>query len=1004
MRKSIFFILLTAITTILNAQSNIAGDNINRLINEGRRLHADGEYTAALNILSKIDTKALNSAELQEIEYLRASATFGTNHMEGRALLLQHLADYPETSRRDIIATLIAESYYYSHNFELSNKWFKEADFTRLGTYERERAELYYALTLQECGEEQLARNLLTTLSLTGKKYTEDAQFHLAAMLYHDNNLQQSYDAFKKVEMSDKYYLEVPYYIAGIYTKQGNYIQAQQVAEAFIADHGKKPQGIAMNQMLGAALFGQEKYAEAITPLQTYINNTATDKQQRIAIYQLALSYFETQETSKAKALFEKCCEGNDIIAQNSLLHQGIIYLQENNNASARMAFEQAANMDCDNKLREEALYNYALCIHQTRYSPFAESVKIFERFLNEYPQSPHADQVNKYLVEVYMNTRNYDVALQSIEKITAPSPMIYEAKQKVLYRLGVQEYINGNMDKAINYFNSSIALSQYNKGTHSDALYWRGEAYYNKGDYATAAKNYKSVLALADAKSSKATYGLAYTYFQNGEMSRAETEFKNFIKMSGEEDAELCSDAYNRIGDCYFYKRNYSTADEYYRKAGETHSANADYALYRSALAQGLKKDYAGKISSLNELVTKYPGSSHARQGYYEMARAYIEIEENAKAIDAFEQIITRYPQSDLARRAAVEKAMLHNNNGDYTKAIETYKSIIAQHPNSEEAQIAAQDLKNLYVETGDIEDYARFAAETKGIKRVESNEIDTLTFIAAEKIYGRGNTNEAKEKFNNYIEKFPNGAFALDSHYYLGVINYNQNNLDEALNHLEKVIALPDNKYSEEAMAYGSEIYYNNAEWKKAETLYRKLIEKSDDEERRAACRINLIRCAHNLNEHNTIIESADEALKGNLTPEHEREILYYRAKALLATGNAEKAEKDLAKLAKDTRSAQGAEAKYLLAQLMFDQKRESDCEKEIMSYIDESTPHTYWLARSFILLSDLYASQGRNIEAKQYLISLQNNYNDEENNNLPSVKSLIEERLVKLSTENQ
>ncbi|MBR1946848.1 MAG: tetratricopeptide repeat protein [Bacteroidaceae bacterium] len=999
MRRSIFLIMLMAATTMLHAQSNITGDDFRHLMNEGRRLHADGDYSAALNILNKIDTRALPSAEQQEIEFLRASATFGTNHLEGRALLHQYLADYPETSRRDIVAALIAESYYYSHSFELANKWFKEADFNRLDVYSRERAELYYALTLQECGEEQLACNLLTSLTLTGKRRAEDAQFHLAAMQYHAGELQQAYDGLKKVEMSDKYYLEVPYYIAGVYVKQGKYGQAQQVAEAFIADHSKKPQGVAMNQMLGAALFGQEQYADAIAPLETYISGTATDKQQRIAIYQLALSYYETGQAEKAKPLLEQCSNGNDAVAQNSLLHLGMIAVGENNMTAARMAFEQAANMDCDNALREEALYNYALCLHQTRYSPFAESVKVFERFLNEYPQSKHSDQVNKYLVEVYMNTRNYDVALESIEKIAAPSPMIYEAKQKVLYRLGVQEYINGNMDKAIEYFNRSIALSQYNKGTYSEALYWRGEALYNKGDYAAAAKSYKSVISLGDANSNKAIYGLAYTYFQSGDMNSAEAEFLRFIKQAGSNEAELRSDAYNRIADCYFYKRNYGKADEYYRKAGETHSGNADYALYRSAITQGLKKDYRGKVTTLNNLVSNYPSSSHAQQAYYEMARAYIELEENAKAIEAFEQITARYPNSDLARRAAVEKAMLYNNDGNHSKAIEAYKSIITQYPGSAEAQVAAQDLKNIYVETGDIEEYTRFAANTKGIKAVESSEADTLTFIAAEKIYGRGDIAEAKEKFNSYINKFPNGAFATDSHYYLGVINYNLGNKNEALAHLEQVIALPDNKYSEEAMAYGSEIYLANGEWSKAKELYQRIIEKSSDEERRTACRFNLMQCTHNLGDHAATIAVANEALKSSLNPERKRAALYYRAKALLATNDGKAAEKDLAELAKDTRTTEGAEAKYLLAQLMFDQERSSECEKEIMEYIDESTPHAYWLARSFVLLADLYASQGRNAEAKQYLVSLQSNYSADDD-----IKTLIEERLNNLSTENQ
>lgn len=984
---------------MLQAQNYNGTNDPGQLIKESRRLHADGEYSAVLHILDKIDTRALSSSEQQEFDYIRATATFETNHLEGRALLLQFLADYPETSHRDIIAARIAESYYYDHNFEQAAKWFKEADMARLDANERERAELYHALTLQECGDEQHARNILTTLSLTGKKHAEDAQFHLAALCYHSGDLEQAYEGLKKVEMSDKYYLEVPYYIAGVYVKQERYEQAQQVAEAFIADHARKPQGVAMNQILGAALFGQGKYAEAIAPLEAYMNGTPTDKQQRIAGYQLALSYFETGEKGKAKKLFEQCSTSNDVVAQNSLLHLGIIEIGEENMAAARMAFEQAANMDCDNKLREEALYNYALCIHQTRYSPFAESVKVFERFLNEYPQSPHADQVNKYLVEVYMNTRNYDVALESIEKIVAPSPMIYEAKQKVLYRLGVQEYINGKMENAIEYFDRSIALAQYNKQTHSDALYWRGEAYYNKGDYNSAASNYKSVLALADDNSSKATYGLAYTYFQSGNMGGAEREFLRFTKMAGNDDKELCADAYNRIGDCYFYKRNYNKADEYYRKAGDTHNANADYALYRSAITQGLNKDYKGKVATLKKLVTEHPGSSYAQQGYYEMARAHIELGENSEATKALEQIITRYPQSDLARRAAVEEAMLYNNDGNHTKAIAAYKNIIKKYPGSEEAMVAAQDLKNLYVEIGEVDEYARFAADAKGMKAVESSEIDTLTFIAAEKIYGRGNTTEAKEKFNEYAQKFPNGAFSVDCHYYLGIINYNEGKHDEAIADLERVIAEPHNKYSEEAMAYASDIYHKKGEWARAAELYKALIAKSSDEERRTACRFNLVQCLYNMNDNEATIATAEEALKNDLSPERERIVRYHLAKALLATNNSEKAEKELAMLAKDTRTVQGAEAKYLLAQLMFDQKRAKECEEEIMNYIETSTPHAYWLARSFVLLADLYASQGRNMEAKQYLLSLQSNYNESDD-----IKSLIEDRLSKLSTENQ
>ena len=46
-------------------------------------------------------------------------------------------------------------------------------------------------------------------------------------------------------------------------------------------------------------------------------------------------------------------------------------------------------------KIKEHAAYNYALCIHETSYSAFGESVTVFEKFLNEFPNYPYADMVS---------------------------------------------------------------------------------------------------------------------------------------------------------------------------------------------------------------------------------------------------------------------------------------------------------------------------------------------------------------------------------------------------------------------------------------------------------------------------------------------------------------------------------------------------------------------------------------------------------------------------------
>ena len=140
-------------------------------------------------------------------------------------------------------------------------------------------------------------------------------------------------------------------------------------------------------------------------------------------------------------------------------------------------------------------MYNYALLIHETNFTGFGESVTIFEDFLNDFPNSTYADKVNDYLVETYMTTKNYQAALNSIEKIKQPSRKILEAKQDILFQLGTQAFANQQMEEAINRFNQAIELGAYKEESRNEAYFWRGESYYRLGDYRQAISDYRIYL-----------------------------------------------------------------------------------------------------------------------------------------------------------------------------------------------------------------------------------------------------------------------------------------------------------------------------------------------------------------------------------------------------------------------------------------------------------------------------------------------------------------------------
>ena len=229
--------------------------------------------------------------------------------------------------------------------------------------------------------------------------------------------------------------------------------------------------------------------------------------------------------------------------------------------------------------------------------------------------------------------------------------------------------------------------------------------------------------------------------------------------------------------------------------------------------------------------------------------------------------------------------------------------------------------------------------------------------------------------------------------------MINYSQENEDEALACFAEVFNYPDNKYREEAMVLAAEIHYGRMDFENATALYKQIAAQSKDEERRNTALTRVLHAAIEQNEHNEIVQCATMIENNsNLSPEFKREAVFSRAKAHLALGNNDQALEDLDKLAEDTRTKEGAEAKYLVAQLLFDEQNYDFCEDEINDFIEMSTPHTYWMARCFILLADLYTVQGKTMEAKQYLLSLQNNYIGEDD-----IAEMITDRLTRLSNEN-
>ena len=101
---------------------------------------------------------------------------------------------------------------------------------------------------------------------------------------------------------------------------------------------------------------------------------------------------------------------------------------------------------------------------------------------------------------------------------------------------------------------------------------------------------------------------------------------------------------------------------------------------------------------------------------------------------------------------------------------------------------------------------------------------------------------------------------------------------------------------------------------------------------------------------------------------------------ARSYFAHGNFQKAEKTFFTLSKNATDRVGAEATYMMAYLNYLNDSLQMTETIIYQLANDFTSD-YWIAKGFILLSDIYAQKGNDFQAKATLQSIIENYDGEE-----------------------
>lgn len=997
MKRILIPLCLVLGSHLANGQRSYQFEAPDRLFVEGKELFSLKNYPGCIDKLQAYKQHATDADLIQEADYMLVTAAYEQGRPNAAELLKDYLEAYPSSRHSDEVCFRIASTHFGRGEYEKAVFWFGESDIDMLSPEQQEVYSFRLAYSLLQTGELEKARGYFARIQQIGSTYREASTYYMAYIDYATGKYNNALVEFARLKDLPDYREQSLYYIAQIYFIQNKYQKAIAEGEELLSAYPQSKNNSEIYRILGNSYYHLGNADKAIDFLSKYVSST--DDPLRGDLYILGVCYFNKGNYNSAVNMLGQTVRENDALTQNAYLYLGQSYLKLKDKNNARMAFEAAATSSFDKQIKEAAMYNYALLIHETAFTGFGESVTIFEDFLNDFPNSPYADKVNDYLVEVYLTTKNYEAALKSINKIKHPSTKILEAKQDILFQLGTQAFANMKLNEAVDLFTQAIALGAYNEEARNDAYFWRGESYYREGEYRQAISDFRTYLNNTRRRNTDmyalAHYNLGYSYFKLKEYGEALNRFRQYVDLEKNSQAPAFADAYNRIGDCLFRNRQFALAEENYTRAAQLQPSAGDYAVYQKGFVLGLQKDYRGKIQTMDRLIREFPESQYVDDALFEKGRAYVLLDDNKNAAQAFEKLAQEFPQSSLARKAGIQLGLIYFNDNQPEKAAEAYKAVINNYPGSEEAKVALQDLKSVYIELNDINSFAAYANSLGGNVRFEVSEQDSLTYLAAEKLFMRGDNEGARRSLVNYLQTFPQGAFSSNANFYLASIAFAKKDNDEAKRLFDLVLDSGDTKFLEESVARKAEIEYMEKDYPAALESFKRLQLVAENPENKEAARLGVMRCAWLTNQPKEALLAADALLKDpKLSPELSAEARYVRAKAYIELKQEKQAVADLKELSKDTRTVQGAEAKYLLAQWYYDTNEDKKAEEVLMNFIENGTPHPYWLARGFILLADIYIRQGDDFQARQYLTSLQNNYKGDDD-----IAGMIENRLGKL-----
>ncbi|MGC9327340.1 MAG: tetratricopeptide repeat protein, partial [Candidatus Hinthialibacter sp.] len=480
-----------------------------------------------------------------------------------------------------------------------------------------------------------------------GSNLIADSQLRSAQLLYQMERYEeasQSYMAYVKDHPSGEAAAKARYGAAWAEYQRKNYEGALQIARS-LQRESLPPELLAGILFLtGTCSYQQKSYDEAILYFREVIADPHAGDYRERAWYQLAWSYYLSQEWGMAIAECENLLRQGLPSNMGANVHflLGQSYAQLQNYEEAIQKLHLSLQLAPAGEYAEESAYLMADLLYRTQQ--YKQAGDSFEQFYEQFPDSSRAQEALMWAVHSRFAEKEFKQAIQAADRLLDAYPNL-NTKAEVLYRKALAQYQIKDYNNALETLNAVIEMSE-SGGRESEAMYWRAYIFDIQNEKAKASKAYKTLLerypdfpnreevqlrkALCDYDGEK--YNVAFEGFYSilftDRGARLPAEILFWMIMSADERGlhEDALEIAQRIMTLF-----------------ESNASICERALIASGnqlIALGRWKD---AVENADAFLKKYPDSLFLPEIYWTRAKALEQLGDNAQALEWYEKSLNQ-------------------------------------------------------------------------------------------------------------------------------------------------------------------------------------------------------------------------------------------------------------------------------------------------------------------------------------------------------------------------